>query len=470
MKYRLFLLAAAFSSCAPRAWALEEGVFFNAATGNYTVRYNTPADADGPAWQVSGVFFPNTKIAPGVTASMERLTQDKFRYRYAVTNAESGEQPLIGVGLPCDSVSVLENVTLVSGWQTITTAGQSEPSNVRWNFTDLSEAPTLATKGLQPGQSQSGFGFDSAYLPGFDFGCFRGNAPLKTYSSQWLDPANPFMAAMAETLDDLGRNNRIAVPLMSPAVAVTLPLDLATVVTNLRAHVAGWPARDFMDEALWARVDDLLSQAESSAKSGNNTGAAAHLLRIRTELRLYYTDLDVAPASDTKRQAAKVLDYDVAYLSQTPSVQPIPTLDPAITDISLPTVAPGTIYSPPLDLDGTFNVTWGTPIPFVQTVCPFPLSLGCYERVIGYELQVANDAGFSNPQTVYSGPNQLFTTASYPPGRYHFRVHARLIHCQDDNWFSGEGGGDYCLESSPETRNGAYYSVGSRVTEVRAVQ
>lgn len=319
----------------PSAGAIEEGVFYDPITGNYTVRYIIPADDEGPETVEEGTFYPSTKIVPVLTSSLQTSESGRTAYNYSVLNSLTGQQPLIIFGLPCDGYTVLEGPSSAPGWQTTINSSNRIPQthNVRWGYRDLSESPAVATKGLGLGKKQAGFGLVSAQLPGVGMACFVGNAPMHTFSDEWLDADSPVWAQIVQ----LKKNDRVLRFAAIPTFDVPNPFDGATLLERIRDHVKNWPQQQLMDQAFWQQIDGLLNAAIVALKSGDSAGASVNLLQIRAELRKQYPDLDATTALDDpnaesvpsapdaltaflsahdQRLAAKVLDFDVDFVQR----------------------------------------------------------------------------------------------------------------------------------------------------------
>lgn len=161
--------------------APREGIVRDPNTGDYTITYMGNADMQ------RAVFVPATKIEPRVFSNFHVNQTGVVEYRYRLTNKKKSKQPVIALRLDpvaeivtsrplhysqavrTDSEVRQDNQTtkaaLLSprGWNAGAFRRQSRDGSaplqglalrVSWSYKDIE----LESTGLQPGQSEAGFG------------------------------------------------------------------------------------------------------------------------------------------------------------------------------------------------------------------------------------------------------------------------------------------------------------------------
>jgi len=398
-----------------------EGVFLDQASGNYIIRYVAPADADGPEMEMEGAYYVHTKVQPVLssTISAGNASRTRFTFSYSVLNSTLSQQALIDLWVPCEEYSELTQVASPPGWLATVNMSKlnAQQRNVRWGFKDLTEAPSQATKGLAPGSQQDGFSFSSTYLPGVGTACLLGNAPLKTYTTQYLDPKSPLGIQIENQLKEIVKSDHVPRFAALPTFQVPSPFDGLPLLEAIRVHVDGWTVQ-LMEQALKARVLELLTAAAANLNDHDTAMALYNLTQLRTELRRN-VPLDVATsgnASPDQHLAAKVLDFDADHTQRN-----LVTRNEPIDSVPPQAILPWseTMYAPPYDADGRIWVQWSNPE--IVDVDP------TYKDVVmRFELEQATTSSFADARRIYSGMANAFRASGAPVGAHWFRVRALL--------------------------------------------
>lgn len=473
-KRRSFLLVA-LGMISVAAIAAEDGVFYDPVTGDYLVRFTIPANEEGPAYQDEGIFYPSTKISPLVASSVEALDGGGFQYQYSVSSSGGSKQPLITFATPCNGFIDASNPSAVVGWHTTVLLGNSIPQtrSIRWGWRDMTQNPTVTpTKGLQPNQQQRGFAIFSGSLPGISNSCLDGNAQMETFTHQAEEPGS----ALRQQIEELRKKDFVTRFAAIPTISIPQPFNAVPVLEQIRSHATPWPQKGLMGQSLWVLADGYLAAAITALKKGDVYSAESSLTQLRVELRRKYPDLDVTTVHDDptpadiptdapgyeaflrthdQRMAAKVLDFDAAFV-----LYQLILGAPSNLDAPAPLMPPltNTMYAPPADLDGSFTVSWSTPL-----LVTWPGS-ATREAVAYYDVEFSRNGDFAASTKVRVDRQTLsHRLHGLVPGRIHVRVVAwigRTDRCQ------GCIGGQEPLEAYPPFRSVTYNGPGR--TEVLA--
>jgi hypothetical protein len=312
----LVFVALGFFAC-PILYAQDEGVSLDPTTGNYVITYQgLNLESGTSSWQ-RVIFVPATKILPSVVSKVRQLDQNTILYSYAVRNNIKSQQTLSAFGI---TVSQIDTNTLSSpaGWE-----GQISQNydniGVRANWRYPRHA---AEDGLDRGQRESGFGFESADLPGIDQMRFRGAAPTLVFPDE--GPKKE-IADQLDVLTDPVKNSVYQIAAV-PRISVPAPYDAAVVLTNIQKHLdTDLVSLKLVDPALVAQMDPWFATAIDAAKRNNAEGLRNALQALRRLLKQECADVDQegneaenddkpVPPARIAKLAARVLNFDLKYV------------------------------------------------------------------------------------------------------------------------------------------------------------
>ena len=134
--------------------------------GDYLLRW---VDADGTRHEAR--FVPADKIRPRVSATVSRLADGRYRYDYAIANANDAEQAVNRCLVPIAPATAVAATPV--GWTANVPAEQS-------NLVRLEMRPLVdgSLRGIRPGEQVSGFAFTSGAPPGeVEVQCFGHEFP-----------------------------------------------------------------------------------------------------------------------------------------------------------------------------------------------------------------------------------------------------------------------------------------------------
>lgn len=245
-------------------------------TGNYIFRYKAPNDSE-----VELVFVPATKIKPQVTPSMSLHSETRLvTYEYVISNGEASKQELFNFKVKV--IPPIEKRQWPEGWYGL---GPSSATNVVDWFHERGATligGLVHRRGLVPGQSQSGFSFQSPNLPGVATAYFRGNTP---------DFPNP-----PELTHEVSRemwkytwweNDSVRKPTIGPAIQVSDldPYDPSVHLERLQSHLADQVPEEMLPSTkLRADLKQGLAGARQALQSAQPGEALKHLAALRQRL------------------------------------------------------------------------------------------------------------------------------------------------------------------------------------------
>lgn len=340
-KSTLLVLLAGVSLLAGIAKA-EDGIVKN-AYGDYVV---TITDRNGVARRE--LFIPATKIDPAVR-SLWHLSDKVITYRYRVHNGSLAKQhlnlfivePVTGLITTPPVISKQANrrdyvLTLIKasknsiqnpsgGWD-----GDiiDIPAGFRLGWGNASQDPALPS-GLAPGTGASGFGYQSADLPGIAIMELRGDVTYTddTYS-QYDDPEMIDMQTpVGDQYQQMQNNDFVPRYVAAAMIAVPVPFDAAVLLDRIRSQVATWPSKQLVDATFAAQLDRYLLASVDAYRLNNAKVGKEHIEAIRKMLEKEHHYLDKEDLDDEDneehktatrftidRLAARVLDFDLKYV------------------------------------------------------------------------------------------------------------------------------------------------------------
>lgn len=463
-----------------------ESVTLEPVTGDYIVTF---VGENGVSTR--SVYDPANKIVPFVVSHFPQDGSEYIAYNYALKNGLVAKQPIVTFWL--DYIDYLnsslqpvrnnaefasldwteslarskacdEGLSAPATWRG--TCKTSE-SGIRVSFTREGLANKL--NGVPPGQQEAGFGFSSNSLPGVFLAKLQGN------NFNWKEGGEPWpgeedtyriSAALTKKLGEITTNAFILRNIAVPRFGVPNPFNGVPLLEKIRTHVNAWPQQQLMEQGLWRTVDGFLGGAIAALKKSDLTNAVANLAQIRVELRKKYPDLDMTTVFDDpnakdlpalpdalktmlgihdQRLAAKVLDFDVDFVTRRLQVQNSAPPSPPDSDgpgVVMPPLS-NTMYAPLADLNGTFTVSWST-----------PLLVGWFgsatvTKLDHYELQYSKSRDFANVITINAGRDLSYQLRSLAKGIYYTRVIPWIGRADNCQGCIGGGSSDEVYEAAP---------------------
>jgi hypothetical protein len=318
-----------------------ESIVRDPVTGNYTITYVGDAKANTLS---QTTFVPSTKIAPAIRTSFRLGERSVIMYRYTVFNGATAKQSIVSVVLEQIVNPILGEIPKPSVFQHITqadldayvaaeTAALASPagwdgsinrdiSNIDWS----PKTATFNTGGIHPGQTLSGFGFNSLDLPGMGPSWMAGRVGEDEILG-FPDEGPVKKSAVLAELNQLRDNDFIRRNAAVPSIAVPDPFDAAVLLDRIRTHMATWSGKQLVDPAFAAQLDRYLVAAADAYRLNNAKAGREHIETLRKMLakehhNMDHDDEDSDDAEERKAQtrftvdrlAARVLDFDLRYV------------------------------------------------------------------------------------------------------------------------------------------------------------
>jgi hypothetical protein len=340
----VFIVPVAASALAP-----GESIVLDKKTGDYIINY---ANATGKIMQSR--FVPSTKIDPTLRSRFE-YQRGTFRYSYKIRNGADSKQPLIRLILvPVWNVwsktplprtgdeeyqmlmknvtnplrlsqTVNENIRLVDaphGWSCmVMPVGGEEWAGYRvgCSFEDVDEG---GRNGLQPGNSVSGFGFTSMYLPGIGSAQLAGSGDGGPgFTDEGPD------GEISDQLEMIMKNDHVPRNAAIPTIAIPSPYDAAVLMERIRTEMLTWSNKQILEPVFASQLDRYIVAATEAFRLNQNKAAIEHLHTLRKMLDREHKILDHdnedeedSPEHKAKtrnsidRLAARVLDFNLRYV------------------------------------------------------------------------------------------------------------------------------------------------------------
>lgn len=301
--------------------AAGESLTYDPETGIYTMEYYNTYDQATPV-QRRVQFELDTRIDPVVLSKFNNTASDSLNYRYKIKNGVTSMQG-IGVVRLVGTRSFASNISVPNGWR-----GSTRPAFVTseliagWSY-------RADDRGLKPGVTQPGFGFESRDLPGVGVFESIGRARRDLGGFPDLGPSDD--TPVGQQFSELMKNNesvrRFAA---APKIMVPDPFDTAVVLTGIQKHIKQDLISMQLIEPVFATQLDRLLQAATDAAKLNATRAVREYLKdLRKLLKKEHADIDKEDdevESDPEKVksgqvpidklAAKVLDFDFKYVEK----------------------------------------------------------------------------------------------------------------------------------------------------------
>lgn len=314
-----------------------ESIDFDPFTGDYMINYMGWSEDGTPRMQHVR-FVPATKIEPIVKSSLALGRDGAITYGYSITSGANSRQPL--VLMIFDPVStILTNRPLPKSWEEISHDekrireisiagaaalltpvgwdGDIYPSHVGGHRIGWSYHGVTADEGLQPGQSQKGFGFASPDLPGLGIAELSGAVLAIGFPDE--GPDGEISDQHMKLLD----NDFVAHNAAIPTIAVPTPFDPAVTLERIQAHMHTWIAKQLIAPAFSSQLD---SHFQATINAYRNQGQAGNgqIGKMLALLVQQYEELERGDEELVKKKsavpaqidklAALVLYFDLKYV------------------------------------------------------------------------------------------------------------------------------------------------------------
>jgi hypothetical protein len=338
--FAIIFAFALITSMPSYAIAPGESIDFDPRTGDYMINY-MGWSADGTPVMQHVRFVPATKIEPTVKSRFALGRDGAITYSYSIVSGAKSRQPL--TSMVFDPVSSIKaSMSLPKTWKehdrklmrAVSTASKSalltpsgwdgdiNPSDVgghriSWIFLNL----VTNNDGLQPGQSQGGFGFASLDLPGMGVAELDGNSPTIGFPDEGPD------GEISNQHQKLLQNDFVTRPAVIPTITDPNPFDAAVLLDSIRTQVATWPSKKLLDPAFAAQLDRYMAAAADAYRHNQPKAGKEHIESLRKLLEhehrfLDHDDEDNDDTAEHKtatrltidRLAARVLDFDLRYV------------------------------------------------------------------------------------------------------------------------------------------------------------
>lgn len=315
-----------------------EGIVRDPVTGDYTATYWDEDETGGEF--VTAELKTAAKVDPTVASSFKLSENWQIRYAYRLTNGAKAKQPLYSLRIaPISSLtSGVTKITPITeidaqqekvalntpiGWWGHISANGEDGVLVSWLYSRTNYEAGL---GIQPGSTQSGFGFSSHDLPGIDIVELQGNAGYFGFDTLGEGP-DPYATDIARQMQEIEKNDFVPHNAAAPVVAVPEPFDAAVLLDSIRAHVSTWPGKQLLDSVFATQLDRYLAAAADAYRRNQPKAGKEHIKTLRKMLKKEHEDVDHDDDEedgkhDAKakhpppidRLAARILDFDLKYV------------------------------------------------------------------------------------------------------------------------------------------------------------
>ena len=319
-----------------------ESIVLDPTTGNYTITYG------GDSTNLSQtVFVPATKIDPTIRSSFRLNERDVITYRYTIFNGTTAKQAINGIVIRQIANPIIGELPFPSGTfpnlivekaaydaynaavKTAIIRPQNWDGSIARDISQVDWSPTAATfitGGINPGQTLSGFGFNSLDLPGIGPSNISGRIgenEIFGFPDDGPDESSPIFTQLNQLRDNdfIIRNTAV------PMIAVPVPFDAATLLDRIRSQMFTWSGTQLINSAFATQLDRYMVAAANAYRSNQPKVGKEQIESVRKllEHEHNYLDRDEEDHEDTAehkaatrltidRLAARVLDFDLRYV------------------------------------------------------------------------------------------------------------------------------------------------------------
>lgn len=268
-----------------------------------------------------GILVPHTRIVPTVQSKIKDTAGGMLRYDYRLKNGKDSKQNLNSIDFLASHADRL-NTSTPAGWN-----GGAVPNVSTTEFIISWFRMGSYDAGITPGNSQDGFAYNSADLPGISEARLVGAAvPIKSDTPGSSLP--PPDSEATRKMEAFKAKDYVPRLVAAPKIGNPVPFSPAVVLANLQKHVkADMASMQLIDPALLALIDRGLTQAIAAAQGGNTPSLLHEIKSLRQLLKQEHTDVDQdndgddddkekKPKPRIAKLAAKVLDFDLKYVEK----------------------------------------------------------------------------------------------------------------------------------------------------------
>jgi hypothetical protein len=293
-------------------------------------------------------FVPATKTDPEISSKFRVTEQEEVAYQYKLFNRTHALQPIIALqfwrvssikstspiaDIPAGIRDVAAAADFVKarraalhtplGWRGDVTPAIPVGVIIEWKYIYRYPNQDDVVEGLLAGESQRGFGFTSADLPGIALAQIQGEGRHPEYE----DDGPSSNSGIVSQLDKLDSENFVPRNAAVPTIAVPTPFDAAVLLDRIRTHVATWPGKQLLGPAFAAQLDSYMAAAADAYRLNNTKAGKEHIMTVRKMLAKEHQNLDhddedgddteehkAATRLTIDRLAARVLDFDLRYV------------------------------------------------------------------------------------------------------------------------------------------------------------
>ncbi|MGA7304400.1 MAG: hypothetical protein WBW88_05980 [Rhodothermales bacterium] len=286
MTRRIALAVVAAIAWSWSAHAQSEGIVYDGQTGTYTIYYYSLDTLR------QGLYIPGNVADPSLSATVTP-TEGAYDYGYTLYNSANSIRALSKL-----RVGVLSNVTDSwapdSNWYARRRGGGFYWSQIGPDSLDI-----------EPGDSLSGFGFESAGLPTI----LKGNA--RNHIRLEFEDEGLTSTALLNELDSLVAYTRFTwLVTIAPRDPPT-PFDLGDFLDTLATYPLRAAAQGWIADSTAGDLDRLLGDATTALSGGDSTWAATLLATVRNHVE---TVKDDSLSSEGYALMKYNIDYALAYL------------------------------------------------------------------------------------------------------------------------------------------------------------
>lgn len=275
----------------------QESLIYEVSTGNYILTY----DCGDEGGIVTTTLVPSNKVIPAMESAFSS-DPDGVKYVYSVSLAQGsrdalrmfameGVESVAGIVEPPSQAMLTDAspeelkkhaqdaiASAPSGWTTIHYTNYDGTTRVGWSRREMGSSE------FGPGSRQGGFGFNSPHLPGIVRADFEGDGDLWRFPCESPGPDTQ----VGRDLDVVRRNDRVPRFAAAPIIKVAEPLNVVSILKNLRAHLGQIQQWTLIDGAFATQFSGYLSEAISKLEKDDEVAAANPLISARIALRNRY--------------------------------------------------------------------------------------------------------------------------------------------------------------------------------------
>jgi hypothetical protein len=322
-----------------------ESIVRDPSTGNYTITYVGSSDTT----QLSQtIFVPATKIEPTIRSSFRLGEEGIITYCYIVSNGIAAKQAIVDVVLqqivnpildeptiPADPVTRVAINTYAAAVKAATASPPDWDGNIVRRLSQIDWSPNAATfneGGIHPGNTLSGFGFNSRDLPSVGSSWMAGRIG-KSEIFGFSDDGPVKDSAILTQLNQLRDKDHVTRNVAVPSIAVPTPFDPAATLERIQMQMHTWIGKQLLDVSFSAQLDRSFESAISAYRLNQPKVVRQKIRTMRELIRKEQPNLgrDQERESDNSSEkyddrrsqvalidklAARILDFDLEYVTK----------------------------------------------------------------------------------------------------------------------------------------------------------